>query len=100
MNASTESNPTPSDPGPTGSEPHPEPMRLHRLRSGRMLGGVAAGLADYLDVAPTLVRIAFVVLAVMGGVAVPLYLAGWLLIPDEGSEESMAEEMLGHQFSH
>jgi phage shock protein PspC (stress-responsive transcriptional regulator) len=65
-----------------------------------MLAGVAAGLADYLDVDPTLVRIGFVVLAVMGGVAVPLYLAGWLLIPDEGYEESMAEELLHHQFTH
>ncbi len=75
-------------------------MRLHRFRSGRMVAGVAAGLADYLDVDPTLVRIGFVVLALMGGVAVPLYVAGWLLIPDEGSEQSMAEEMLHHQFSH
>lgn len=102
MNASTETdtNPSPSDPGPTGSEPQPEPMRLHRVRAGRMVAGVAAGLADWLDVDPTLVRIAFVVLALMGGVAVPVYLAGWLLIPEEGSEVSVAEEMLGHQLSY
>ncbi len=65
-----------------------------------MLAGVAAGLADYLDIDPTLVRVGFVVLAVMGGLAVPLYLAGWLLIPDEGYEQSMAEELLSHQFTH
>jgi phage shock protein PspC (stress-responsive transcriptional regulator) len=65
-----------------------------------MLGGVAAGLADYFDVDPTLVRMAFVVLTLMGGVAVLFYLAGWLLIPDEGSETSMAEEMVGHRLSH
>ncbi len=75
-------------------------MRLHRAGSGRMIAGVAAGLADYLDVDPTLVRIGFVVLALMGGIALPLYLAGWLLIPDEGSEQSMAEEILSHQFTH
>jgi phage shock protein PspC (stress-responsive transcriptional regulator) len=75
-------------------------MRLHRVGSGRMIAGVAAGLADYLAVDPTLVRIGFVVLALMGGLALPLYLAGWLLIPDEGSEQSMAEEMLSHQFTH
>jgi phage shock protein PspC (stress-responsive transcriptional regulator) len=75
-------------------------MRLHRIGPGRMIAGVAAGLADYLDVDPTLVRIGFVVLALMGGIALPLYLAGWLLIPDEGSEQSMAEEMLSHQFTH
>ena len=48
-----------------------------------MLAGVAAGLADYFDVDPTIVRIGFVVLAFVGGLAVPLYLAGWLLIPEE-----------------
>jgi phage shock protein PspC (stress-responsive transcriptional regulator) len=64
-----------------------------------MIAGVAAGLADYVDIDPTLVRIGFVVLALMGGLAIPLYLAGWLLIPDEDSEQSMAEE-LSHQFTH
>lgn len=100
MTTSNVPNPPPSDAEPTGVEPEPDRMRLHRIRSGRMLAGVAAGLADYLDVDPTLVRIGFVVLALMGGIAVPVYLAGWLLIPDEGSEQSMAEDMLGHQFTH
>ena len=75
-------------------------MRLHRVRSGGMVAGVAAGVADYLDVDPTLVRVGFVALALMGGIAVPLYLAGWLLIPDEGSEHSVAEELLDHQFTY
>ena len=59
-----------------------------------MLAGVAAGLADYLAVDPTLVRIGFVALTLLGGVAVPLYLAGWLLIPDEDADLSVAEELL------
>jgi phage shock protein PspC (stress-responsive transcriptional regulator) len=61
-----------------------------------MLAGVAAGLADYFDIDPTLVRVGFVALTLMGGLAVPLYLAGWLLIPEEGADESVAEEWLGH----
>jgi phage shock protein PspC (stress-responsive transcriptional regulator) len=68
--------------------------RLHRSRRGRMLAGVAAGLADYLGVDPTLVRLAFVALAFMGGLAVPLYLAGWLVIPDEDGGPTVAEELL------
>jgi phage shock protein PspC (stress-responsive transcriptional regulator) len=59
-----------------------------------MLGGVAAGTADYFDIDPTIVRIGFVVLACLGGLAVPLYVAGWLLIPDEGSDTSVAEDLL------
>ena len=64
---------------------------------GRMLAGVAAGLADYFDVDPTMVRIGFVALAFLGGLAVPLYLAGWLLIPDEDSDVSVAEELLARE---
>jgi len=62
-----------------------------------MLGGVALGLADYFDVDPTIVRIGFVALAFVGGLAVPLYLAGWLLIPDEESDMSVAEELLARE---
>jgi phage shock protein PspC (stress-responsive transcriptional regulator) len=62
-----------------------------------MVAGVAAGLADYFDIDPTVVRIGFVVLAFMGGLAVPLYLAGWLLIPEQDADLSVAEELLSHQ---
>ncbi len=72
-------------------------MRLHRRRGGRMLGGVAVGLADYFDVDPVLVRVGFVVLAFVGGLAVPLYLAGWALIPDEDTDTSIAEEILSRE---
>jgi phage shock protein PspC (stress-responsive transcriptional regulator) len=62
-----------------------------------MLGGVALGLADYFDVDPTIVRIGFVALAFVGGLAVPLYLAGWLLIPDDESDRSVAEELFARE---
>lgn len=82
-------------PGQTAGHSHE--MRLHRRRGGRMLGGVAVGLADYFDVDPVLVRVGFVVLAFMGGLAVPLYLAGWALIPDEHTDTSIAEEILARE---
>jgi phage shock protein PspC (stress-responsive transcriptional regulator) len=62
-----------------------------------MLAGVAAGLADYFDIDPTLVRIGLVALSFLGGLAVPLYLAGWLLIPEEDSDSSLAEELLDRE---
>ena len=37
------------------------------------------------------------VLALLGGLAVPLYLAGWLLIPEEESRPSVAEELLARE---
>jgi phage shock protein PspC (stress-responsive transcriptional regulator) len=62
-----------------------------------MRAGVAVGVADYFDVDPTIVRVGFVALAFLGGLAVPLYLAGWLLIPDEETDVSVAEELLARE---
>jgi phage shock protein PspC (stress-responsive transcriptional regulator) len=55
-----------------------------------MLTGVAIGLAEYLGVDVMIVRVAFVVLTVVGGAGIPLYLAGLLLISEEGSDQSIA----------
>lgn len=78
--------PHPGAPRPTG------PRTLYRPVQDRMLAGVASGIARYLGVDVTLVRIAFAVLTFLGGAAVPVYLAGWLLIPEEGSDQSIAAE--------
>jgi len=76
----------------------PERPVLRRPSGGRVLAGVAAGLARYFGVDPTIVRIAFVVLTVAGGAGIPLYLAGLLLIPEEGSEVSIAGSIIeSHQ---
>lgn len=63
------------------STPPPSDRQLTRSRDDRLLGGVAGGLATFLGMDVTLVRMAFVVLAVFGGSGVVLYLAMWLLVP-------------------
>lgn len=50
---------------------------------GGPIGGVCAGLAKRLDLSVTVVRIAVVILALLGP-AVTLYLLAWLLLPDAG----------------
>jgi phage shock protein PspC (stress-responsive transcriptional regulator) len=69
-----------------------------RPRAGRKLGGVATGIALRFQIDPVIVRIAFVALALSGGVGVPLYLAGWLLLPEEGDQVSPLEALIskGH----
>jgi phage shock protein PspC (stress-responsive transcriptional regulator) len=67
---------------------------FYRPFEGRMLTGVAAGVADYLGIDPTLARIGFVVLTLVGGAGIPLYLAGLLLIPDEGSDQSILSSLI------
>jgi phage shock protein PspC (stress-responsive transcriptional regulator) len=69
-------------------------MPLRRPSSGRLVAGVAAGVADYLGLDVAVVRIAFVVLTIVGGLGIPAYLAGWLLIPDEEHGESNLVEWL------
>jgi phage shock protein PspC (stress-responsive transcriptional regulator) len=86
----TESDPRPEPPFSWG----PERPALRRPFEDRMLAGVAAGLARYFGVDPTIVRIAFVVLTVVGGAGIPLYLVGLLLIPDEGSDVSIAGSII------
>ncbi len=90
----TDTIPTDSATSSTAPAGHVEQAALRRPFSGRMITGVAAGVADYFDIDVTLVRIAFVALVVIGGAGIPLYLAGLLLIPDEGSDQSIAGSIL------
>ncbi len=55
-----------------------------RSDENRWMAGVAGGLADRFQVDPVLVRAGFVLLAVFGGLGLPLYLAAWVLLPDTG----------------
>ena len=50
----------------------------------------------YFGIDVTAVRIGFVVLAVLGGSAVPLYAAGWLLIPEAGAELSIGQGLFNN----
>jgi phage shock protein PspC (stress-responsive transcriptional regulator) len=68
---------------------------LRRPVQASVVAGVAAGLARYLGVDVMIVRLAFVVLTIVGGAGIPLYLAGLLLIPEEGSEVSIAGSLIG-----
>ena len=54
---------------------------LSRLRRGKVVAGVAAGLGERLGVSPTAIRALFVVLALAGGLGLVLYLLAWLLMP-------------------
>jgi phage shock protein PspC (stress-responsive transcriptional regulator) len=93
MNTST-LNPEPAQADHRTEPPGPGRTALRRPLAGRMLGGVAEGLARYAGVDTTIVRIAFVVLTIAGGAGIPLYLAGLLLIPDEGSDQSIAGSLI------
>jgi phage shock protein PspC (stress-responsive transcriptional regulator) len=65
---------------------NPEPRRLYRSRSDRVIGGVCGGLGRHFGVDPVIVRIAAVVLLFFGGASALAYLAFLLLVPEEPLE--------------
>jgi phage shock protein C len=65
--------------------------RLYRSRKGQMVAGVCAGLAEHFGVDVNLVRLAFAVFTIFFGVGVLIYLAAWVILPEEGEDGSIAE---------
>ena len=57
--------------------------KLYRSKTNRQLAGVCGGLAEYFNLDATLIRVLFVVLAVLGGSGIVLYLALWIIVPKE-----------------
>jgi phage shock protein PspC (stress-responsive transcriptional regulator) len=57
--------------------------RLYRSRTNRKLAGVCGGLAQYSNTDVTLLRVLFVVLALLGGPGLVIYLLMWILVPEE-----------------
>ncbi|MCO5973765.1 PspC domain-containing protein [Actinoallomurus soli] len=80
-------------PGPADA-----PRRLTRTRDGRMITGVCSGAAAYFGVDPTIVRIVLAVLTLLtSGAGILLYVAGTLIIPEEGKETSIAQDLINKQ---
>ena len=63
--------------------------KLYRSKDNRVIGGVAGGIAEYLGLDPVIVRVVFVIWAIVpwfAGSAVLVYLILWLLVPEEGGK--------------
>jgi phage shock protein C len=57
--------------------------KLYRSRTDRKLAGVCGGLAQYFNADVTLIRVLFVVLALLGGPGLVIYLVLWIIVPEE-----------------
>jgi phage shock protein PspC (stress-responsive transcriptional regulator) len=60
-----------------------ETKKLTRSSSDRMVGGVAAGLAEYFGVDPVIARVGFVIATLMSGAGLLAYLALLIVVPTE-----------------
>ncbi len=71
------------------------PTRLTRVTAEKMVAGVCAGIAHYFRIDPTVVRLFFVLVTVMGGFGVLAYLILWLVMPtDEAVIENNPEQTI------
>jgi len=75
-----------SAPGATG----PGPRRLYKLKDGAMFAGVCNGIAAYLSIDPTFIRLAFVALVLLGGSGVLIYIILMFILPEAHTAEEKA----------
>jgi len=64
-----------------GNAPYDEPRRLYRAANDKVLGGVCAGLANYLKLDPGIVRVLFLLISVFWGFGFLLYIILWIVLP-------------------
>ncbi len=88
----------PGDPKPSAATPPADPTkRLYRIKEGALIGGVCNGLAAYFALDVTLLRVGFVVIALIDlalihtPIAVLAYIAMMLLLPEASTGEEQAE---------
>jgi phage shock protein PspC (stress-responsive transcriptional regulator) len=66
---------------------------LRRAADGKVKAGVCAGVARWLGVDPLILRIAVIGLTVVSGVGLPIYIAGWLLLPAADGSPAIAARL-------
>jgi len=57
--------------------------RIYRSKKSRIIGGVCRGIGEYLEVDPVLIRLIWVVGALMWGAGILAYLVAWIIIPEK-----------------
>ncbi|MGI6094684.1 MAG: PspC domain-containing protein [Lachnospiraceae bacterium] len=55
--------------------------RLYRSNANYMICGVCGGIAEYFNIDPTLVRLAWVLFSCLGGAGIPAYIIAAIIIP-------------------
>ena len=63
----------------------PKPRRLERDSNNKMIAGVAAGVANYFDLDPTIVRVLWAASFLFGGVGAIVYVIMWIVVPESGA---------------
>jgi phage shock protein PspC (stress-responsive transcriptional regulator) len=74
------------------------PKRIYRNQREKVIGGVAAGIADYFDIDVAWVRLAFVVGVFLNGIGLLAYIVAWIVFPrDERSAAQIRDDRAAPQ---
>ena len=57
--------------------------RLYRSKKNKIIAGVCAGIGEYFEVDPVLIRLLWVIFVLMGGSGILAYIIAWIIIPEE-----------------
>lgn len=68
-------------PGASASAAAPPVKRLMRSSVDKRIGGVCAGVADYFDLDPTIVRVVWLLAVLFGGTGFLVYVILWIVLP-------------------
>lgn len=68
-----------------------ESRKLYRSESDRMVAGVCSGLGKYLNIDPTIVRLIFVLMFLLGGHGLLVYVILWIVMPVEIMDQASVE---------
>lgn len=66
--------------------------RLYRSEKNRIIAGVCSGLGEYFHIDPNLIRIVFVLLALMQGAGIIIYLLLWILVPEQSGKSIISQQ--------
>lgn len=58
-----------------------EPKKLYRSSTNRMISGVCQGIAEYVNIDPTVVRLLWVLFGFFGGAGVLVYIIAAIIMP-------------------
>jgi phage shock protein C len=57
--------------------------KLYRSKNNKIIAGVCGGIGEYFNVDPTLIRLLWLFISIMGGSGVLAYIIAWIIIPEE-----------------
>ncbi|WP_239095520.1 PspC domain-containing protein [Planotetraspora silvatica] len=68
--------------------------QLRRTRNGKVIAGVCSGVGEYIGVDPNILRVVLAVATFFGGLGIGVYAVAWILVPEEGREGSIAQDLI------